>query len=234
LVKHAKNGNITALEAILGHLDPEARRLKLRGRDQLGHTPLTVAVEKGNEAMVGRLLEWGAEVDVANRDGMTPLKLAARMGRPDLVRRLCAAGAVMRDLDTKECKEFCVQNHTYDALPEAVGHLDTFTTLLEMGAPTQGRGVEMAFRAVCTKGDLPALRELTEHTPWSGFQCKDATFLEAIRRRQQDVVVELLAVGGAAKTVGWSYWLGIMEKRARELTRDCPLALKARRYMTFL
>jgi hypothetical protein len=230
LVNAAREGDVSTLEAMLGHLDPEARRLKLRGKAKGGQTPLTMAVEKGNEAMVDRLIEWGAEVDVANRDGMTPLKLAARMGRPDLIRRLCAAGAVMRDLEKPERKEACLHAETYDALACAAD-LETLTTLMELGAPTRSRGVEVAFRTVCAKGDMPALRQLMQHTrdkPWYTTQGgHDALIKAMLDPWNQDVVIELLAAAGAAKPGGWYWALDDYEKKVVDASGRCPLALKA-------
>ena len=56
-------------------------------------TPLYLAVQQGSEAAAARLLEACAEVDAVDKDGSTPLMLAARKGRLELVRLLLDAGA---------------------------------------------------------------------------------------------------------------------------------------------
>jgi ankyrin repeat protein len=227
IVAAVEEGDISTLEASLGHLDPQARRLKLRARRAAGQTPLTMAVEKGDQAMVDRLIEWGAEVDVADRDGMTPLKLAARMGRPDLIRRLCAAGAVMRAVKCEDGDKLILSRRTYDALPEAAKHVEALTALLELGAEARGKGGEAALLRAVNAGTATVVKALLPHMGrWLSLKAGPEAVLCAVKRGHEEVLRELL-LSGAEDSTEWRGLLKRAEVRAQALRRRYPLALKA-------
>ena len=56
-------------------------RLDLQ-QDLSGTAPLHLAAEQGHVAVARRLLQRGADKDLASPNGMTPLRLAALNGRP--------------------------------------------------------------------------------------------------------------------------------------------------------
>lgn len=67
----------------------------------LGKAPiLCIAAHEGNVSMVKLLLEFGADVELANSQGCTPLILAASNGHCDVVRQLVAAGSSLGHTDT--------------------------------------------------------------------------------------------------------------------------------------
>ncbi|KAJ6636025.1 Protein TANC2 [Pseudolycoriella hygida] len=67
----------------------------------LGKAPiLCIAAHEGNVSMVKLLLEFGADVELANSQGCTPLILAASNGHCDVVRQLVAAGCSLGHTDT--------------------------------------------------------------------------------------------------------------------------------------
>ena len=51
----------------------------------MGWTPLHVAVEEGNTEVVLELLDWGADVNVEEEEGLTPLLMASEKGHFELV-----------------------------------------------------------------------------------------------------------------------------------------------------
>ena len=65
--------------------------------DKLGkylyNPPLAMAAQQGNIAVVRYLLEKGADVDLAGREGLPALHTACHYGHPDVVRVLIAGGA---------------------------------------------------------------------------------------------------------------------------------------------
>ncbi|MCJ1474155.1 hypothetical protein MMC13_002813 [Lambiella insularis] len=72
--------------------------------DEGCRTPLHHAVQADNESslpIMYLLLEAGALIDIKDKEGMTPLQLAASQGSPDLVVDLLELGANLRAVDGK-------------------------------------------------------------------------------------------------------------------------------------
>ncbi|XP_063381580.1 protein TANC2 isoform X1 [Cydia fagiglandana] len=71
--------------------------------DCLGNAPLLCMYSyQGILAMVGLLLEFGADLEMTNSQGCTALSLACQRGHTDVARRLIAAGASLSHTDTAE------------------------------------------------------------------------------------------------------------------------------------
>ena len=84
----AEKGNVDIVSRLLEHgatLDPEERR---RRRDPNNLSPLIIAVENANIAMVRVLLQYGASVKEWNRQKQTPLVIAASRGNKDICEEL--------------------------------------------------------------------------------------------------------------------------------------------------
>ena len=64
-------------------------------------TPLHQAVVSGDGVAVQRLIRSGADVNAANRYGVTPLSLAAQRGRGDLIDTLLKAGASVKTAEAR-------------------------------------------------------------------------------------------------------------------------------------
>jgi len=60
----------------------------------LGNAPLHHAASRGNVDIIRKLLQGGAEVNIKNEFGQTPLDLAKLMKRPEAVKVLKAHKAV--------------------------------------------------------------------------------------------------------------------------------------------
>ena len=90
---------VVALAAVFGHLEV-ARHLALHGADinavstnGTGYTALTGAVASGHTAIVGWLLEHGANPNYRYAAGYSPLLTAAANGHLEIVKLLLAHGA---------------------------------------------------------------------------------------------------------------------------------------------
>ena len=59
--------------------------------DDVRNTPLHLAVAKGRLDLIDALLQGGAEPNLMNRDGFTPLTSAEFHGRKDIIKKLKAA-----------------------------------------------------------------------------------------------------------------------------------------------
>ncbi|XP_026743736.1 protein TANC2 isoform X3 [Trichoplusia ni] len=71
--------------------------------DCLGGAPLLCMYSyQGILAMVGLLIEFGADMEMTNSQGCTALSLACQRGHTDVARRLIAAGASLSHTDTAE------------------------------------------------------------------------------------------------------------------------------------
>nr|XP_021184127.2 protein TANC2 isoform X1 [Helicoverpa armigera] len=69
----------------------------------LGNAPLLcMYAYQGILAMVGLLIEFGADMEMTNSQGCTALSLACQRGHTDVARRLIAAGASLSHTDTAE------------------------------------------------------------------------------------------------------------------------------------
>ena len=69
------------------------RRMIMDDRDDDGQTLLEAACAAGLTHAIPVLLKHGASIDLPNRQGLTPLSLAAKRGQADTVRALIANGA---------------------------------------------------------------------------------------------------------------------------------------------
>lgn len=68
-------------------------KAKLEEADETGSTALHHAAAQGHVEIARLLLDSGAQVDVRNREGLTPLDMAKRMEKEDCVRFLESRGA---------------------------------------------------------------------------------------------------------------------------------------------
>jgi ankyrin repeat protein len=68
---------------LIEHVDPN-------GRDAQGRTPLLIATLQQDWKTVRRLIEAGALVDLADKDGFTPVMASAMHGNPEMFRLLLA------------------------------------------------------------------------------------------------------------------------------------------------
>src|SRR5213076_3562767 len=71
---------------LIEHVDPN-------GRDAQGRTPLLIAASQRNWKTAQRLIDAGALVDLADKNGFTPLMAAAMHGNLEMFRELLARSA---------------------------------------------------------------------------------------------------------------------------------------------
>ena len=60
---------------------------------------LALFAHEGNEDMVGLLIEFGADVNCRNADGITPLMFACQRGQSEVARALVQQGATVNAVD---------------------------------------------------------------------------------------------------------------------------------------
>jgi len=91
-----------------------------------GDYALHVAAREGYRDVVAQLLAWGAEVDVENRIGSTPLFTAVSHNQLSVVRQLLNAGACLATRNTK--------GTTVLHVAVCAGEIEMVKCLLEAGA----------------------------------------------------------------------------------------------------
>ena len=74
-------------------------RMALNAKNKKGFTPLMLAVRKQHVESALALLLAGADPDIPDRDGYTPLHHATQLGNPELVRLLVVFFADLKDVD---------------------------------------------------------------------------------------------------------------------------------------
>lgn len=92
LFKTIEAEDLEGLKALLHDQDGHSA-IDIFVQDSEGRTPLFLAVERGQRAVVKALLQAGGDVNVANADGQTPLMRAAAACDSKLVRWLLKEGA---------------------------------------------------------------------------------------------------------------------------------------------
>ena len=81
------------LNVLLSLSKPAMRRQIMDDRDDDGQTLLEAACAGGLTRAITVLVKQGATIDLPNRQGLTPLSVAAKRGNKELVRELIAQGA---------------------------------------------------------------------------------------------------------------------------------------------
>uniref|UniRef100_A0A3Q3NC95 Ankyrin repeat and SOCS box containing 2a, tandem duplicate 1 n=1 Tax=Labrus bergylta TaxID=56723 RepID=A0A3Q3NC95_9LABR len=175
-------GQETCLKVLLS-----AQPGMINKRTESGETALLVAVSKGRLNCVNMLLEYGADVDIANHEPETPLYKACERSSAAIVAALLNYGAAV---NTR-----CILGWT--ALQEAVcrNNLEICDMLMKAGAKHNVKntyGISPLFTAA-QSGQLAALRFLLKHGADINSQAPDgATALYEAAKNGHEKVVELL------------------------------------------
>jgi uncharacterized protein len=93
LIPASERGHVETVRYLLGESDVDVDHV-----NRLGWTALLEAIllsdgGPAHQAIVGLLIEHGADVDLADKDGVRPLAHARARGQPEIARLLEAAGA---------------------------------------------------------------------------------------------------------------------------------------------
>ena len=135
LLRAANDNDIEGLKRLL---ERRSINVNLTG-PKSNLTALSIASIKGNEAMVARLIDAGASLDVRSNAGQTPMHVAAIFGHVGVIKRLLDAGA------SKDIR--CKAGYTairIAASSEHDGSVEVVEMLLDAGASVDIR---------CERGD---------------------------------------------------------------------------------
>lgn len=208
-------GRTPLMEALLQR-DGETAALLLRhganpaARDEAGNTCLFYAATGGNKALCRRMLKLGNSVDAANRDGVTPLMMAAYEGHLAVMLLL---------LQYADADANAVTHEGMTALQYAVAHSATWSLLnpepfrvrllrmqllLDFGADPNRVGIPRLVRSfglplhhLAAEGDIEGVKLLLARG--AKPDCRNARgstpLMLAVRASRQTVVEILLAAG---------------------------------------
>lgn len=178
---------------------------------------LESAIRSGDLEKVRELIASGMDVSTVLTDGIKPIQLAAREGQITIIRALAGAGADLSDLETLDL-EARLRLFVESSLDDEPG--DDLLSSEELSAwALQAAGESMdpetasqiadmegaLFRAVRTD-DLELLRErIAAGDPVDPVMeiTRDTPLTQALQKRREDMVRELLAAGANIDHVGF-------------------------------
>jgi uncharacterized protein len=129
----ARNQDVAQVKSLLA-----ARKIAVDAANRYGVTPLVLAVEQGNLAIVEALLAAGADANHALPEGETILMTAALTGNVPVIRALVKAGAKLETRDS-------FQGETALIWAVASDHADAVKALLDAGADINGKTAAAQF-----------------------------------------------------------------------------------------
>ena len=109
--------------------------------DRILSTPLLVAVTKNNFECVQRLIEAGADVNIATKSGQTPLNCAAGKGHSQCLQLLIQAGADVNLSTEMELEFFGMMNWSAVTAASLNDSSDCLDILLKAGANPDGEAL---------------------------------------------------------------------------------------------
>jgi uncharacterized protein len=188
-------------------------------RAQDGTTALHLAVRAGDRPATERLIRSGAQVNVANRYGVTPLLLAAQRGHAELIDVLLKAGA-----SVKRAEAVLPEGQTLLMHAARTGDVAALKSLITGGSDLNARETRTGTTALiwaATSNRAPAVRVLAE----AGADLNIRSTVTAYPHTQNGVLLTGLEEGVSyvGQTVlprgGWSAAMYAAREGAVEATR---------------
>jgi serine/threonine-protein phosphatase 6 regulatory ankyrin repeat subunit B len=116
----AENGHLTTVQALLGVSD-----IDINAQCDSGLTALYIATLWSEDDVVKALIEHGANVNVADDNGWTALRIAAHFGRLTTVQALLGAPEIninAQDSEGSTALYIAALNGNYDVVKELINH----------------------------------------------------------------------------------------------------------------
>lgn len=169
----AKHGRCEVVRLLFG------MGLSIESKCAEGRTALHFAVDckspAKSDACIKQLVSLGANFDVSDRWGLTPIALAVQLGRPLAIRTLAAAGANMRSVDYRGNNVFAIAvrnncdsqlRETLRALVNSGAEIDMLMTMDETAVHIAAAiGSHDGIAALIELGADAEARNLSGHTP---------------------------------------------------------------------
>ena len=123
-----------------------------------GDLPLHQAVWNNNIQAVKILLEYNADPNITNDNGLSPFRIAVRWGYTDIVKLMLMPEF---NADINQVDQFSGKTLLHDS--SINGHIDVFRLLIEHGSNIYSQKVEdiqVFFKEVCAHGQHQIVKEL--------------------------------------------------------------------------
>ena len=117
--KRFGNGETLLIKAVLFNDGEVVKKLlsidcfaDVAATNNLGQSALSMAIERNYDEIVASMLKVGAPVNVKDRNGVTPLMQALRVGNADMIKKLlkCGADSKARDVNGKTAADYALDN----------------------------------------------------------------------------------------------------------------------------
>ena len=177
---------------LIDHVDPN-------GHDAQGRTPLLIATSQQDWKTAQRLISVGALVDLADKNGFTPLMAAAMYGNLEIFRQLLARSTNLhaegRSKDGTDLLEMALGGGNREIVRSVVERLPTM--------PQWRSSTQRALQAALTTGDKGEIQLLlSKHAAPPTPEGKDVPLLAyAIAENDASLFGTLLSCGADPNTV---------------------------------
>ncbi|WAQ99494.1 CACT-like protein [Mya arenaria] len=200
------------ISLIMDFIKKAASYTLLSTRNKLFQTPLHLAVLTKQQDVVRKLVCAGADVDLRDKDGNTPLHIACRDGLYKIVQNLTEP---VRYHETKDNKyeipyqeipqDFSIVNYeglTCLHLAAMYGHNDIIQCLVEKEVDLnliEGKAGRTILHNACMSGDISLVRDLLRHKSCNiNARTYDGhTPFDLARAHNQEEICMVLAAAGA-------------------------------------
>lgn len=187
----AGNGLMTTAKRLIS-----TAGLEIDATDESGRTPILVAADNGQAALVELLIRNNANLDRMDDAGSSAVLLAAERGHAEVVRALIKAGANVEQLDASG--QSALHLAAWNGADEVVSELLSFSDLLDLKTQTG----YTALHAAAWNGHAQVIRKLLEAGADPNASDSDGwTPLHKAAYRGHAQAVEELLLRGANKNI---------------------------------